>query len=68
MPSDGDTVRACTAILIREGSTVIGYCVKCKERRDIQDAPAVTMKNGRAAIKGTCGECGTTMFRIGKAS
>jgi Domain of unknown function (DUF5679) len=41
-----------------------GYCVKCKEKREIQDANEVTMKNGRKAMKGKCGTCGTGMFRI----
>ena len=41
-----------------------GYCVKCKEKREIQDAAEVTMKNGRKAMKGKCGTCGTGMFRI----
>ena len=45
-----------------------GYCLKCRESREIQNAQQVTMKNGRPASRGTCGECGTTMFRIGKAS
>ena len=42
-----------------------GYCLKCKERREIQDPRVVTMKNGRAATRGACGECGTTIFRLG---
>ena len=53
-------------ISVGEGSKVTGYCLKCKEHREIQDAQAVTMKNGRAATRGTCGECGTRMFRIGR--
>lgn len=48
---------------------VVGYCVKCKEKRDIQDATEVEMKGGRRAMQGTCGVCGTKMFRIlGKAA
>jgi hypothetical protein len=43
---------------------VVGYCVKCKEKRSIQDAKAVTMANGRPAMKGTCPVCGTGMFKI----
>jgi len=27
----------------------------------------VTLKNGRPATKGTCPNCGTPMYRIGKA-
>ena len=44
-----------------------GYCVKCRESREIQEPEQVTMKNGRPAARGTCGQCGTTMFRIGKS-
>jgi hypothetical protein len=45
-----------------------GYCVKCKEKREIKDAKEVTMKNGRKAMKGSCPVCSTGMFRImGKA-
>ena len=44
-----------------------GYCVKCRSRREIQGAKQITMKNGRPATQGTCPNCGTKMFRIGKA-
>lgn len=44
-----------------------GYCVKCRLRREIKDAKSITMKNGRPATQGTCPNCGTKMFRIGKA-
>ena len=42
------------------------YCVKCRTKREIKDPEEVTLKNGRPAVKGTCPECGTKMFRIGK--
>ncbi len=41
------------------------YCVKCKQKREMKDAKAVTMKNGKKATSGTCPECGTKMFKIG---
>ena len=41
-----------------------GYCVKCRAKRVILNAKPITMKNGRAAIKGDCPKCGTKMFRI----
>jgi len=44
------------------------YCVKCKAKREMQDAQKTTMKNGRAAMKGKCPECGTSLFRIMKSS
>ncbi len=43
-----------------------GYCVKCSSKREIKGAKAVTMKNGKPAISGTCPTCSTKMFRIGK--
>ena len=44
------------------------YCVKCKAKREVNNGSEVTMKNGRRALKGTCPECGTGMFKIlGKA-
>jgi len=44
------------------------YCVKCRTKREMKDARAIIMKNGKPATQGTCPTCGTKMFRIGKAS
>ena len=41
------------------------YCVKCKARTGSKDIEAVTMKNGRAAARAICVDCGTKKFRIG---
>jgi RNase P subunit RPR2 len=43
------------------------YCFKCRTKREISSAQAVTLKNGRPATQGTCGTCGTKLFRIGKS-
>lgn len=45
---------------------VEGYCMKCKEKREMKDAKQGKMKNGRDCVKGTCSKCGTKMFKIGK--
>ncbi|HEX2980722.1 MAG TPA: DUF5679 domain-containing protein [Anaerolineaceae bacterium] len=42
----------------------VGYCVKCKTKREIVDAERVTMKTGRPAIRGKCSVCGTGMYKI----
>ena len=42
------------------------YCVKCREKREIKNPQITELKNGRPAVKGTCPECGTNVFRIGK--
>ena len=42
-----------------------GYCVKCKAKKEMKDAVAITMKNGRPATQGICPSCGTKMFKIG---
>ena len=41
------------------------YCVKCRDKREMKDARAITMKNGRPATQGACHACRTKMFRIG---
>ena len=43
------------------------YCLKCREKRQVQNPEPVTMKNGRPATRGTCGTCGTSVFKIGKS-
>jgi len=43
------------------------YCVKCREKKDVDNPQKVTMKNGKPAMKAKCPDCGTTMFRIGAA-
>lgn len=42
------------------------YCVKCRAKRQMKDATAMAMGNGNPATQGTCPNCGTKMFRIGK--
>ena len=45
-----------------------GYCLKCREQREIDNPEAVTMKNGKPATTGKCPVCGTKIFKIGKAA
>ena len=47
---------------------VEGYCVKCKEKREMKDTEKITMKNGRPATKGRCTTCDCKMFKIGAQS
>jgi hypothetical protein len=50
------------------GSMAEGYCVKCKEKREMKEPEEVVMKNKMKALKGTCPKCGTKIFKItGKA-
>jgi hypothetical protein len=51
---------------------VTAYCVKCKAKKEMKDAEEVSMKGTggtkRRAMKGSCPDCSTKMFRIlGKA-
>ncbi len=43
---------------------MIGYCVKCKEKREMLDVQMVEIKPGRPAAKGKCAVCGTGMYKI----
>jgi RNase P subunit RPR2 len=42
------------------------YCMKCRAKKEMKNAQAIKMKNGKPATKGTCPACGTKMFKIGK--
>ncbi|MBU0605324.1 MAG: hypothetical protein KKH77_03450 [Candidatus Omnitrophica bacterium] len=44
----------------------IGYCVKCKAKKEMKDTQQVTMKNKRTAMKGKCTTCDTGMYKIMK--
>ena len=41
-----------------------GFCVKCRKKVIIQNPEVVTLKNGRKAVKGTCPNCGTAVYRF----
>ena len=42
------------------------YCLKCRTMREMSNAKQVTMKNGKPATQGSCPQCSTKMYRIGK--
>lgn len=42
------------------------YCVKCKTKREILNPKAEFNKAGSPVTTGTCPECGTKLYRIGK--
>jgi hypothetical protein len=50
----------------KENDMPEGYCVKERKKVEIKDPQQITMKNGRPAIQGTCPDCGTKIFKIGK--
>jgi len=41
------------------------YCVKCRAKKEVDNPERITMKNGKPALRGTCPDCGTRMFKIG---
>ena len=53
--------------LEKGGELMQAYCVKCRAKKEMKDAKAITMKNGKPATQGVCPTCGTKMFRIGKS-
>ena len=42
------------------------YCMKCKEKREIQNPIAAFNAKSSAVTTGTCSVCGTKLFRMGK--
>lgn len=53
--------------MLEGGEPMQAYCMKCRVKREIKNAKAITMKNGKPATQGVCSVCGTKVFRIGKA-
>jgi predicted RNA-binding Zn-ribbon protein involved in translation (DUF1610 family) len=49
-----------------EMSVPQGYCVKERKKVAMKDAVEVTLKNGHRAVSGTCPDCGTKMFKLGR--
>ena len=43
---------------------MMGYCMKCKAKREMVSTSKTKMKNGRMAMKGKCKKCGTGMYKI----
>ena len=41
-----------------------GYCVKCREKREVKDGTVGETSKGRPMAKGKCPECGTTVTRF----
>jgi hypothetical protein len=53
--------------LPEDGEELEGYCLKDKRKVEMKDPQPITMKNGKPATVGTCPNCGTKIYRIGKA-
>lgn len=51
---------------MQTAKVIKGFCVKCRKKVDIKEPTQVKLKNGKPATKGTCPDCGTKVFRIGK--
>lgn len=46
---------------------MLGYCVKCREKREFKDPQMVSIKvrgGERKAVQGVCPVCGTKMVRF----
>jgi hypothetical protein len=41
-----------------------GYCVKCREKKQITNGTVVVNEKGRRMAKGTCPDCGTKVNRF----
>lgn len=41
------------------------YCMKCRDKREMRSPEALYNKAGSPATRGTCPECGTSMYRLG---
>lgn len=46
---------------------VEAYCMKCREKKAMENPQASKTSNGKPITKGTCPVCGSTICRIGAA-
>lgn len=49
-----------------EYDPIEGYCVRCRERVEIETPQAVWTRKGMPATRGECPLCGGTVFRMGR--
>jgi hypothetical protein len=70
-PIEGELVEAtATVIEVAEDGTasdsdeekVIGFCARCRDKREVLNPARTQTKKGKAAIRGTCQVCGAGMF------
>lgn len=45
-----------------EEEKVIGFCARCRDKREVLNPSRTQTKKGKAAIRGTCSVCGAGMF------
>jgi hypothetical protein len=45
-------------------ATIEAYCVKCKEKRTVEEQGRAEMKNGALRAYGQCPTCGTNVSRM----
>ena len=43
---------------------IIGYCMRCKEKREMENVKVGTNSKGAKYAQGTCKNCSTKMFKI----
>ena len=55
-------------VLSERRSDMEAYCVKCRDRREMENPKLVTLPNARPALQGTCPLCQTKVTRIVRAS
>jgi DNA topoisomerase-1 len=48
-----------------QGQAITAYCLKCRDKRVMQDAQPVYTSAGTPATRGRCPICGATTFRMG---
>ena len=52
--------------MTEQPSSMMAYCVKCREKREMVEPTPVFTKKGQPATRGRCAVCGTSMFRMGE--
>jgi predicted GH43/DUF377 family glycosyl hydrolase len=58
-------VRKPPDVTVRTKEYIQGYCMKCRQKREIKNPQDIVLKNKRHAVQGICPKCGTKIVKFG---
>ncbi len=67
-PSPFDENEKPNDALDEDAESIEAYCVKCKDKVEMEHPEPVWTSRGQPGTRGTCPTCGSTVFRMGKTA
>ena len=67
LPHNSDT-ESSDDIITDDVAGIEAYCVRCRKQVEVLEPEPVWTSRGQPGTRGTCPECGTTVFRLGRTA